>query len=59
MPEPTRLVGKTALVTGVASQGAGVGTGKAIGITFALKGGGVLEVGSLTTDGFIRATEGR
>lgn len=48
MPRPTqfrgRLVGKTALVTGAGSQGTGVGTGKAIAITFALEGARVCLV---------------
>jgi NAD(P)-dependent dehydrogenase (short-subunit alcohol dehydrogenase family) len=48
MPRPTqfrgRLTGKTALVTGAGSQGSGVGTGKAIAITFALEGARVCLV---------------
>src|SRR5580700_3411653 len=48
MPRPTqfrgRLLGKTALVTGAGSQGAGVGTGKAIAIVFALEGARVCLV---------------
>jgi NAD(P)-dependent dehydrogenase (short-subunit alcohol dehydrogenase family) len=48
MPRPRqfrgRLSGKTAIVTGAGSQGAGVGTGKAIAITFALEGARVCLV---------------
>jgi NAD(P)-dependent dehydrogenase (short-subunit alcohol dehydrogenase family) len=48
MSRPTqffrRLLGKTALVTGAGSQGAGVGTGKAIAIVFALEGARVCLV---------------
>jgi NAD(P)-dependent dehydrogenase (short-subunit alcohol dehydrogenase family) len=48
MPRPKqfrgRLSGKTAIVTGAGSQGAGVGTGKAIAITFALEGAKVCLV---------------
>ena len=48
MPRPTqfrgRLLGKTALVTGAGSQGAGVGTGKAIAMVFALEGANVCLV---------------
>ena len=48
MPRPTqfrgRLTGKTAIVTGAGSQGAGIGTGKAIAIAFALEGARVCLV---------------
>lgn len=48
MPRPTkfsgRLSGKTAIVTGAGSHGAGVGTGKAIAIAFALEGARVCLV---------------
>ena len=39
-----RLAGKTAIVTGAASRGPGVGTGKAMSILFAREGANVLLV---------------